>query len=144
MSCTLNEELAGRWMQNIMVGWLTNPPLNIHSHWNLRSSGANSSGMHAAKSSPYIVKDSKALLYQGRKAMSIHSAYGWDTVVILYIYEQMIECVVLTSVSPHFAQVHTEPESNQSIVCPQELVQNLCSCLIIMRGVTLKSLWLLM
>jgi hypothetical protein len=43
--------------------------------------GAKSSGIRAAEISPYIVRDSKILLCQGRAAMSIRSSLGLDTVV---------------------------------------------------------------
>jgi hypothetical protein len=43
--------------------------------------GANSSGIRAAESSPYIVSDSKILLCQGRAAVLIRSSFGRDTVV---------------------------------------------------------------
>ena len=75
MSYLLNEELAGNQKQNIMEDRLTNPPMNVHSCGNLKRSGANSSGIRAAESSPYIVRHSKAILYQGREAMSICSPF---------------------------------------------------------------------
>jgi len=43
--------------------------------------GANSSGIRAAESSLYIVKDSKILLCHGRAAVSICSSVGRDIVV---------------------------------------------------------------
>jgi hypothetical protein len=49
-SYTSNEELIGSQKPNIMVDRLTNPPLNVHSCWNLKRTGANSSGLRAAES----------------------------------------------------------------------------------------------
>ena len=59
-----NEDLTQSQKQNIMTNRLTNAPLNVHSRWNLMRTSANSSGISAAESSPYIVSDSKALLFQ--------------------------------------------------------------------------------
>ena len=59
-----NEELVGSLKQNVMVNQLTKAPLNVHSRWNLKRTSSNSSGICAADSSRYIVRDSKALIFQ--------------------------------------------------------------------------------
>jgi hypothetical protein len=51
--------------RSTVVNRLTKPPSNVHSSCNLDRTDANSSGVHATESSPYKVKDDKALLCQG-------------------------------------------------------------------------------
>ena len=81
-SFTSNKELAGNRQKNKMMNRLTKPASNIHSCWSLMRTGANSSCTCAAESSPYIVKDAKALLCQGSTAVTISSSFDRDTAVI--------------------------------------------------------------
>ena len=59
---------------------LTKPPSNNHSSCNLVRTDANSSGVRATEISPYKVKDSKVLLYQGRVVVVVGSSFGGEPV----------------------------------------------------------------
>jgi len=67
------EERISWELSTIIVNKLTKPPLNVHSCCNLVCTNANSSGVHAANSSPYTVRDAKVLPCQGRVAESSSS-----------------------------------------------------------------------
>jgi hypothetical protein len=64
------------------VNKLTKPPLNVHSCCSLACTKANSSGVRAASSPPYTVKDAKVLLCQGKAAVMAGSSFGCGPAVI--------------------------------------------------------------
>jgi len=80
-SFTSNRELAGNQRENTAVNRLTKPASNIHSCWSLTRTGTKSSATRAAESSPYIVRDANAPLYQG-VVVTINSSLSRGAVVI--------------------------------------------------------------
>ena len=63
-----------------VVNRLTKPPSNVHSCCNLVRTNINCSGVHATESSPYKVKDDKALC-QGTVVVVVGSSFGRKPVI---------------------------------------------------------------
>ena len=61
---------------------LTKPPLDVHSCYSFACTKAYSSGVRAASSPPYTVKDARVLLCQGRAVVMAGSSFGCGPSVI--------------------------------------------------------------
>ena len=71
----IEKQISRKLKRKITANRLTKPPLNVHSHCNLVRTNANSSGVHATESSPYIVKKAKILCCQGREVETAGSSF---------------------------------------------------------------------